>query len=176
MGTKKTQVWDLVGAYPICQICGSEKVVRDAWADWSMASREWILKAIFDHFSCENCGDTGVPDWHLDEDFRRLRIQRLNDLLRRGQADHATIVMTAGVQAEGDAFVHRAMEGTMQFDDFCEDNDPHGEHDFGAFEIDGQKLFFKIDYFDLELQQHSRDAANPNCTHRVLTVMLASEY
>ncbi|WP_323768497.1 MULTISPECIES: DUF3768 domain-containing protein [Roseobacteraceae] len=176
MGTKKTQVWDLVGAYPICQVCGSGKVVRDAWAEWSMACQEWTVKAIFDHFSCEYCGQTGVPDWRLDEDFRKSRIRRLNDLLRRGQADHATIVMTAGVQAEGDAFVQQAIEATREFDGFYEDNDPHEEHDFGAFEIDGQKLFFKIDYFDLELQQHSRDAANPTCTHRVLTVMMASEY
>jgi hypothetical protein len=28
-----------------------------------------------------------------------------------------------------------------------EDNDPHGEHDFGAFEHEGQRIFWKIDYY-----------------------------
>ena len=28
------------------------------------------------------------------------------------------------------------------------DNDPHQEHDFVAFELDGQRLFWKVDYVD----------------------------
>jgi len=31
------------------------------------------------------------------------------------------------------------------FDSFTEDNDPHGEHDFGAFEHEAQRIFWKID-------------------------------
>jgi Protein of unknown function (DUF3768) len=31
------------------------------------------------------------------------------------------------------------------FDAFTEDNDPHGEHDFGAFDMAGEKIFWKID-------------------------------
>ena len=64
----------------------------------------------------------------------------------------------------------------MRHEDFTEDNDPHGEHDFGSFEMAGEKFFWKIDYFDLDLKFHSPDAANPDLTHRVLTIMLASEY
>jgi len=55
-------------------------------------------------------------------------------------------------------------------------NDPWGEHDFGAIDLEGQKLFWKIDPYDLDLQAHSQNAANPAVTHRVLTLMLASEY
>jgi Protein of unknown function (DUF3768) len=33
------------------------------------------------------------------------------------------------------------------FDSFTEDNEPHGEHDFGAFEHEGQRVFWKIDYY-----------------------------
>ena len=29
-----------------------------------------------------------------------------------------------------------------------EDNDPHGEHDFGDLDLDGEKLFGKIDCYD----------------------------
>ena len=61
-------------------------------------------------------------------------------------------------------------------DAFCEDNDPYGEHDFGAFEVEGEKLFWKIDYYDKALEHGSEDPADPTRTTRVLTVMLASEY
>jgi len=176
MGTKKQHLWDLVGAYPICSKCGSSKIIREASAAWSVAGREWQLNSIIDEFSCQGCNHDGVPDWTLDEAFRTARIRRLNDELRHGHAMRASIVMTSGVQAGGDAFVQAAVQAVSAFDAFTEDNDPHGEHDFGSFDIEGEKLFFKIDYFDPEMQRHSDDAANPEVTHRVLTIMLASEY
>jgi hypothetical protein len=52
---------------------------------------------------------------------------------------------------------------------------PHGEHDFGSFEADGQQIFFKIDY-DKALNAHSPDPSNPSVTERVITIMLAQEY
>lgn len=64
----------------------------------------------------------------------------------------------------------------MEFNDFTEDNDPHGEHDFGAIEVGQEKLFWKIDYYDKVKQYHSPDAGDPVVTERVLTLMLASEY
>jgi hypothetical protein len=30
-------------------------------------------------------------------------------------------------------------------------NDPYGEHDFGSFELAGEKFFWKIDYYDFAL-------------------------
>lgn len=168
--------WDMVGAYPICGNCGSTHVVRDAWAEWSMSSGDWILKTVFDDFACDKCGEVNLPDWKLDEDFRRKRIARLNDAMRHGELEQATVVVTAGVQAWGEDFLRKVAAAVIAFDEFTEDNDPHGEHDFGAFEIDGQKLLWKIDPFDPKLERHSLDAANPHLTHRVLTIMLASEY
>ena len=68
------------------------------------------------------------------------------------------------------------MIAMMGFHDFNQDNDPHGEHDFGAIRVLGEKLFWKIDYYDLNKEYHSPDAADPAVTCRVLTLMLASEY
>ncbi|WP_258095895.1 DUF3768 domain-containing protein [Salipiger pentaromativorans] len=176
MGSKKLNIWDMVGAHPICRSCGSRQVLRTTEAEWSMATQSWQIKTLCDKFTCDNCGDRAVPDWQFDEAFRQKRIRRLNDLLRHGQAEKASIMLTPGVREEGETFVRTALNRVAQFDAFSADNDPHGEHDFGSFEIDGKKLFFKIDYFDLELERHSDDAANPALTHRVLTIMLASEY
>ncbi|MDU8914197.1 DUF3768 domain-containing protein [Aestuariicoccus sp. MJ-SS9] len=165
-----------VGAYPACGACGSREIRRDAWAEWNMASREWELQNIFDDFCCDACGLIGLPDWKLDEEFRTQWIRRLNDLVRHGDLDHATVVVTQGVRARGETFVQNAAKAVIAFNAFTEDNDPHGEHDFGAVEVKDQKIFWKIDYFDLALNARSPDPANRDVTHRVLTIMLASEY
>ncbi|SFM72805.1 DUF3768 domain-containing protein [Shimia aestuarii] len=170
------EIWDMVGAYPTCGNCGSTHVVRDAWAEWSVAAGDWILKTVFDDFACDRCGEPNKPVWKLDKDFRTKRIARLNDATRHGELEHATVVVTSGVRAWGEDFLRKAAHAVIAFDDFTEDNDPHGERDFGGVEVDGQKLFWKIDTFDPKLERHSLDAANPNITHRVLTIMLASEY
>ncbi|MEQ8399699.1 MAG: DUF3768 domain-containing protein [Roseitalea porphyridii] len=52
----------------------------------------------------------------------------------------------------------------------------HHEHDFGALMVEGERLFFKIDYYDSTLTMGSSDPADPAVTCRVMTVMLASEY
>lgn len=57
-----------------------------------------------------------------------------------------------------------------------EENDPHGEHDFGSFVVRGQKVYYHIDYFDRSLEFGSEDPADPEKKVRVLTLMLAHEY
>lgn len=62
------------------------------------------------------------------------------------------------------------------FDAFTPDNDPHGERDFGAFEHNGERIFWKIDYFDTTMTMASENPSDPKLTVRVLTIMLGSEY
>jgi hypothetical protein len=103
------------------------------------------------------------------------RIRALNDELRHNlPTGHA--VMTTGIAALGSEAVARIIKTIAVFDDFCHANDPHGEHDFGAFEADGQLIYFKIDYFDKALTYHSPDPSDPLVTERVITIMLAEEY
>ena len=45
-----------------------------------------------------------------------------------------------------------------------------------AFDFKGKKIFWKIDYYDRNFEFASPDAANPELTNRVLTVMYANEY
>ena len=62
------------------------------------------------------------------------------------------------------------------YDQFTADNDPWLEHDFGAFELEGEKLFWKIDAYDLSMTVGSPNPANDAVTVRVLTIMTAGEY
>ena len=103
------------------------------------------------------------------------RIAMLNDRLRR---DFSTgqVVMTRGVAELGDEAITRIFKAVSEFDDFNENNDPWQEHDAGGFEIDGQKLYWKIDYYDLDLQVHSPDPSDPAVTKRVMTLMRLDEY
>jgi hypothetical protein len=103
------------------------------------------------------------------------RIRQLNDELRQHLLGGIAVV-TPGVAALGVDFTNRIVETIAVFDDFHHDNDPYQEHDFGAFEIDGHQLFFKIDYYDQNMTHHSPNPADPSVTQRVITLMLAEEY
>lgn len=106
---------------------------------------------------------------------RIARIQTLNDLLRTTWLT-GQVLRTPGIANLPAAIQYRILETIQTFDAFTPDNDPHGEHDFGAVTIDGHKVFWKIDYYALDMLHGSEDPANPEVTKRVLTVMLAEEY
>jgi hypothetical protein len=108
-------------------------------------------------------------------DTKTKRIRALNDELRQNFAE-GLAVMTPGIAGLGPEAVARIVKTVAVFDDFCHANDPHQEHDFGAFDADGHKVLFKIDYYDESLTSHSPDPADPSVTKRVITIMLAEEY
>ncbi len=107
-------------------------------------------------------------------DPKTQAIAALNDALRWRPGPGWTC--TAGVHALGPDVLAQAAAAVGAFDDFGEDNDPHGERDFGALRIRGKRLFWKIDYYDLDLRYGSPDPADVAVTRRVLTLMLAEEY
>lgn len=108
-------------------------------------------------------------------DETTLRIRALNDALRCRGRD-GTLAVTDGVIALGSRALPAILIAVRQFDTFTDDNDPHGEHDFAAFEWNGHRLFWKIDYYDRDLRFGSPDPADASVTKRVLTIMLAGEY
>ncbi len=85
-------------------------------------------------------------------------------------------MMTRGVIALGLARQLCILEAVAAFDGIDPDKDPYCEHYFGALEIEGMRLFFKIEYYDRGLTGYSPDPADPTATTRVLTIMLAEEY
>jgi hypothetical protein len=103
------------------------------------------------------------------------RIRSLNDQFRKSfTGGHA--IITPGIAVLGADAVVRIVKTISVYDDFCHANDPYEEHDFGSFEAEGEKIFFKIDYFDQTMTYHSPDLADPSVTARVITIMLADEY
>jgi len=108
-------------------------------------------------------------------EIKTARIRALNDELRQ-RLIGGMAVMTPGIAALGPEAVARIVKTIEVYDDFCHANDPHQEHDFGAFDVEGQRVFFKIDYYDKALAMHSPDPADAAVTQRVITIMLAQEY
>lgn len=108
--------------------------------------------------------------------FTTSRIRAFNDAFRRRGLQNGQWVLTRGVADMGAAFVLQAVRAVRQFDAFDGGDDPYGEHDFGAFDLAGERLFWKIDYYDPSLSYGSDAPDNPEATSRVLTIMLASEY
>ena len=103
------------------------------------------------------------------------KIANLNDRLRQtGQGGR--VLMTKGVSDKGLAFSTQAQAKVRTFEDFIADNDPHGERDFGSFELLGEQVMWKMDYYNVGLSGGSEDASDEAVTCRVLTIMLASEY
>jgi len=115
------------------------------------------------------------PSGRID---RSARIRALNDLLRQFPFAPAVgqVIITAGVASLPPRDQALLRTKVARFNAFTPDNDPHGEHDFGAIDHAGTRFFWKIDYYDLAMQMHSPDPANPEVTLRVLTVMRADEY
>jgi Protein of unknown function (DUF3768) len=103
------------------------------------------------------------------------QIRTLNDDLRQHLVSGIAVI-TPGVAALGQEAVERIVKTIAVYDDFCHANDPKEEHDFGAFDADGHRIFFKIDYYDKTFTCHSLDPSDPSVTERVITIMLAEEY
>ena len=95
-----------------------------------------------------------------------------NDALRQSIPNIAPpnlLVITRGIADLGSKAVAEILVKVKEFNDFNEDNDPWGEHDFGSFlyqsEETGKKIFWKID-----------DYAGQEGYNLVLTILLAEEY
>jgi hypothetical protein len=102
-------------------------------------------------------------------------IRLLNDNLRT-TLNGGRVMLTAGVNELPPDVKARVILAVQSFNNFTKDNDPHGEHDFGAFEIAGRRFFWKIDYYNHDLDGGSEDPADPEQTSRVLTIMFVEEY
>lgn len=99
---------------------------------------------------------------------------RAGDTTMRGQITITRELMQHLVDAGTN--VTELAKTVQEFDEFTEDNDPHGEHDFGSFTFAEITCYWKIDLYNLGLDGYSEEPTNPAKTHRVLTIMRAADY
>ena len=104
------------------------------------------------------------------------RIAGLNDLCRTAMGVAGRVVQTQGICAMAPVDQSAIREKVERYDACTPDNDPHRERDFGSFEHAGERIYWKIDYYDRTMRAGSEDPSDPAQTTRVLTIMLASEY
>ncbi len=123
---------------------------------------------------------------HLDA------IRRLNDAARSNPGTASIANVTIGFQSLPDADRFAALAAIVRFAKFDSDNDPYGEHDFGAIyrlpngawtedrpsdeTTIAATVFWKVDCYDQSLEFGSDTPWDAERTKRVLTIMLASEY
>ena len=98
-----------------------------------------------------------------------------NDNFRK-HLSQGTLVLTQGIRSNTKEDLEAIITKVRNFDTFDENNDPYNEHDFGAFDYKGKRIFWKIDNYDREFLYLSPDVSNPRLTNKVMTIMYAEEY
>ena len=102
-------------------------------------------------------------------------IATLNDKFRRSFIN-GEVLLSAGIAAMSSEDKANIVALVQNFNDFTPDNNPYSENDFGSFDYKGEKILWKIDYYDLNNQYHSENPANPDITNRILTIMTVFEW
>jgi len=88
------------------------------------------------------------------------RVCKLNDQLRI-HGEGGRVMITRGIADEPPEALERIMNAVRRYDVFNEENDPHGEHDFGRMVVAGIRVMWKIDYYDRSGVIHSPDPMSP---------------
>ena len=100
-------------------------------------------------------------------------IRKGNDELRKSLKTDLMnkVVLTRSVHESIDRDL--ILEAVRGFDDFNSSNDPYGEHDGALFKVNNKTYFWKIDYYDHNLEY----GVDPKeeLPFRLLTIMEASE-
>lgn len=101
-----------------CKYCGSEDVLRDAWASWDFGKQEWVLNDVFDAAHCNTCeGETSLIEEEVSDDDhefhigQKVKIKRLPDSIREfdrhtGVRVGDTGIVVTGVEMEGPRQIH----------------------------------------------------------------------
>ena len=108
-------------------------------------------------------------------DANTAKIAALNDHARQTFRE-CRVVITQAVAQLGKDDVDHILNEVRNYNDFTPINDPFLEHDFGLIQLAENTIFWKIDYYDLDLHKNSPDPSDPAFTARILTIMLAEEY
>jgi hypothetical protein len=84
-------------------------------------------------------------------DKRSHEIAALNDLARNTFLG-CRVVLTEGILTLSDMARMEVLQKVRAFEVFTPDNDPYGEHDFGAFDFNVNRIYWKFDYYDIRMR------------------------
>ena len=109
---------------------------------------------------------------------RAEQIARLNDRARQGLDRTALVNFTRACLAEfcsddtpNGLLAQAEMMKAMRQHAFV--NDAHGERDFGQMTFRDMPVWFKIDYYDLDLEYGSEDPSDASITRTLARIRLA---
>ena len=108
-------------------------------------------------------------------DKRAKKIRDLNDSFRRNGVG-GRIIATRAIAELPESEFNQIFAIVKTYDDFERVGNPYGENDFGAFDHNGERILWKIDYYDKSMEYGSEDPSDPAVTMRVLTILYAHEY
>ena len=121
MGILQDEIEGDIGSVPRCQICGSERVAKDAWTCWNPESGLWELENVFDQAHCHQCEQETELQWVRQELPPNQKIRELNDLMRAEGKGRGSIMLTSGLQGMGSEFAVDAVAAVRSFDDFSDE-------------------------------------------------------
>ena len=134
----------------------------------------WIVP-LLKWYSANPHSNQVLPKLQPMPEANTAKIAALNDHARQTFRE-CRVVITQAVAQLGKDDVDHILNEVRNYNDFTPINDPFLEHDFGSIQLGENTIFWKIDYYDLDLHMHSPDPSDETVTARVLTVMLAEEY
>lgn len=132
-----------------------------------------------------------TPPAATPRDWRSAETARLNDETRRLIHPNATVCLTGKLnhflkgnyETEAEAQINlaehtRGLMDTINTTPIEPGENPHLENDFGAVSYLGERIFWKIDYYanDGKMTSGSEAPWDASKTHRVMTIMFASDY
>lgn len=85
-------------------------------------------------------------------------------------------VLSANVAALSHADRAAIIERIINAPQFGEEIDPCGTREMGKVEVNGNPIWFKIDYYDIDYSFGSPDPTDSTKTRRVLTILFPDEW
>lgn len=112
-----------------------------------------------------------------------MTIQQINDQCRRGRAPAGCLIqyfITRAITELPPPDVEAIVHAVQHFENFNKHNDPQGEHDFARLSVDAPsqryEVFFKFDYYNLELNGLAENPADYQNTRRIMTIGMMEDY
>jgi hypothetical protein len=113
-----------------------------------------------------------------NDTFRRRMGSVVAGAFHPGGAElRGQVLATAAVAARGRPFVLACLRAVAGVTDFPPEDDPDGLRDFGAVEVEGAVVWWKLDlYSDDRLEWGSEHPDDPARTYRVLTLLFPEDW